>query len=1164
MTFCTFLTVLAVVALLLAALPYLLEALAGRLRDLAPRFCRLLCRWWIVLAFLVGLALGGLVFCCWPELRAWLAGSACRRWILLAFLLLFWLLYQLVRWFGRCTLDNQPRLPLPSRDSTVQRSIPLLWLLLLLLAVLLALIRWCCRGAAAGPGWTLCHTLLLVLVVLFLLLAAVRFFAERLCAEGEVRDCRGRLLRLAWAAILVALVLIVLVIVCCRELIDRDYDLAMVGIWWEGGYQGEAGAHLRWGFRIAENAAGDPPLPFPQDGFDLQRRESGTGAWTALNPERIRPAPVWGDETAVAGEMWRNEGVERLHPDAWDQFRGVPFSDLVDMVGRDPYVPLYFVEETDPAEFALAPSNPYGDEATRDAYLASYYAAGTEEEPMRPLAVWTWEPMTAIAAAALFPEVARLVGLYYIDREADPNVEYDYRVIGYWADATRSYTVERISRPNTAPLDPPVVTRTDSPVEVGELPGGVTLIDDQAVGLTWTPPDVADPDDLFGPIDRIDSVVFRVEHKPLDGSGAPPACPASTDAAGFEPARRPAAEGEGLEEIPPVTVSAVEDEITGDLSWPEHYFFHRDLDYGCHGYRVLGQDVFGRPAPPSGPTTATVADLTGPPPPALVRATVYQRADDTLPADVRAAYLPDGAPTTYALVVSWVWTDAMDERVDDEKEFSVYLRHTAHETFVDPSGPALWRDAAVWDLQLGPAVGFADTLPMPPRLTGLPEPISGRYYEVVLTDDDFPPAALGLAAGDSEPVEYAWVGVATTDHDPYNNQGAVSAPVLAFARDLTPPDPPDPPPAQVGEPAPADDRGNRTVRLAWPGAALYTYQLHRVDVADLGPIVADPDPADLPACLAGEAPACDPATGGETCLDEHEEFAIRATAALDPGGFGRVSPLPIEVAAGQAEHVDAVDATSSRRFLYAAKAVDAAGNASELSCPSAVVLVPDGVPPRPPVWTEVVAGDGAIELTWAVNPEADLDHYTIYRTAVEASAASRRKMVELVRLRPDGTAVTAGPDAAPGGAGAYATLRWADAGADPGTTYWFRLDAVDFAGNRSPLSAIASARAFDATPPAAPLWAASALTAGTGGDGRPEVALAWHAVAGDPDLRILVQRRIAGERAWRSLGGWLEPGLTAYTDAGLTPGRTYEYRLRAMDPGGNRSGFSAVETIAVP
>lgn len=78
------------------------------------------------------------------------------------------------------------------------------------------------------------------------------------------------------------------------------------------------------------------------------------------------------------------------------------------------------------------------------------------------------------------------------------------------------------------------------------------------------------------------------------------------------------------------------------------------------------------------------------------------------------------------------------------------------------------------------------------------------------------------------------------------------------------------------------------------------------------------------------------------------------------------------------------------------------------------------------------------------------------------------------------------------------------------------------------------------------------------------MTVTWIADAGDPDLAILIQRRRQGTLAWRSLGGWLETGTLVYLDEGLGAGETYEYRLRAMDATGNRSGFSTVESISLP
>lgn len=284
-------------------------------------------------------------------------------------------------------------------------------------------------------------------------------------------------------------------------------------------------------------------------------------------------------------------------------------------------------------------------------------------------------------------------------------------------------------------------------------------------------------------------------------------------------------------------------------------------------------------------------------------------------------------------------------------------------------------DAASWDSQLGDAVAAAAAGILPVRYSGLPVPVAGDYYEVVLNDDDLALADIGLDAGDTVPVAYAWVGVAAVDHDPWSNHGAVSAPVLIYARDLTPPDPPEAP-SLATPPSAADEQGNATLRLSWSADSLYTYRLYRTGVEELGTI-ADVF-TELPDCLAAEVPTCDPTTDGDACVDEHEAFNIRVTAAGLPETFAQVSPLPIAASSGLARSTDTLDATRSARYLYAAVAVDPAGNASELSCPSEVILVEDGVAPRAPVMRKLLGGDGAITVVWNTNREADLDRYSPY------------------------------------------------------------------------------------------------------------------------------------------------------------------------------------------
>jgi len=106
------------------------------------------------------------------------------------------------------------------------------------------------------------------------------------CRPPSESAC-ARVRPLLYLATLLALAAALLVWRCCDHLHRKDFDLAMVGIYWEGQNPGETGAHLRWAFRYG--------LPFPQGGFDLYRRDPVNTGWNKLNGAPIQPADVWTD-----------------------------------------------------------------------------------------------------------------------------------------------------------------------------------------------------------------------------------------------------------------------------------------------------------------------------------------------------------------------------------------------------------------------------------------------------------------------------------------------------------------------------------------------------------------------------------------------------------------------------------------------------------------------------------------------------------------------------------------------------------------------------------------------------------------------------------------------------------------------------------------------------
>ena len=96
--------------------------------------------------------------------------------------------------------------------------------------------------------------------------------------------------------------------------------------------------------------------------------------------------------------------------------------------------------------------------------------------------------------------------------------------------------------------------------------------------------------------------------------------------------------------------------------------------------------------------------------------------------------------------------------------------------------------------------------------------------------------------------------------------------------------------------------------------------------------------------------------------------------------------------------------------------------------PSTCVTLTDTFPPAAPVGLTIVAAEGAVNLIWDPNHEADLAGYLVLRAIAPDT--------NLVRLTPTPVVETTFKDAVP--AGARVT---------------YAVEAVDKAGNVSPMSA---------------------------------------------------------------------------------------------------------------
>jgi fibronectin type 3 domain-containing protein len=218
------------------------------------------------------------------------------------------------------------------------------------------------------------------------------------------------------------------------------------------------------------------------------------------------------------------------------------------------------------------------------------------------------------------------------------------------------------------------------------------------------------------------------------------------------------------------------------------------------------------------------------------------------------------------------------------------------------------------------------------------------------------------------------------------------------------------------------------------------------------------------------------------------------------------------------------NASLGATYFYIVKAVDASGNLSKAST-QVSITIQDSTPPAAPAGLSAVGSDGLVTVTWTANTETDILAYRVFKGTA-----------------PNPTALA--------GAVLAGTTVFPDAGLTNGTAYYYRLTAVDQSGNESAFSTDVQAtptQAADTQAPAAPLD----LSANAGD---AEVSLTWTANT-ESDL--------ASYRLYRgptpsptTLLTTIAAGTAAHTDAGLTNGTAYYYRLTAVDQSGNESAFS--------
>ena len=129
--------------------------------------------------------------------------------------------------------------------------------------------------------------------------------------------------------------------------------------------------------------------------------------------------------------------------------------------------------------------------------------------------------------------------------------------------------------------------------------------------------------------------------------------------------------------------------------------------------------------------------------------------------------------------------------------------------------------------------------------------------------------------------------------------------------------------------------------------------------------------------------------------------------------------------------------------------------------------------------------------------------------------------------------------------GTTSSTSYVNTGAAAGKTYYYRVKAVNRDGMASGYSNIVSGKAKAAAP------AAPSVTAGNSSTGKPR--LTWKAVSGAVSYRIY---RSESRGTGYSLLG--TTSSTSYVNTGAAAGKTYYYRIKAVNRDGMASGYSNI------
>jgi hypothetical protein len=256
----------------------------------------------------------------------------------------------------------------------------------------------------------------------------------------------------------------------------------------------------------------------------------------------------------------------------------------------------------------------------------------------------------------------------------------------------------------------------------------------------------------------------------------------------------------------------------------------------------------------------------------------------------------------------------------------------------------------------------------------------------------------------------------------------------------------------------------------------------------------------------------------------NETGFVLMQSSTSGGIFNKLITIP----ANTTSYTD-VGLGSSATYYYKIQATNAGGNSIWSNEASAKTNTPPAtVPAAPSNLIATATGTSVINLTWADNA-TDETSYVLQR-----SLSSGSGFATIATL-------------------AANTTSYSNTGLSSSTTYYYKVQALNSTGSSS-WSNIAYATTAVSGPPAAPGNLTAAAT------GCNTVILNWADNSGNETNFDL--RRSTSQSGTYSTIATLPANTTTYTNTGLTKGRKYYYKVRAINSAGNSSYSNTASATA--